>query len=796
MGCWARSARFAFLFLLIMSGITSTASPFVIADADHDSRAVSRKSDIIPAILDCLKQNKEAVLFKREIKCAPYRKGKELLQKHDSTIPFGITLDKECPNGSRDTRNENVSDEASFSARRLPASTINELIKQQSLIGSHGIRIFGAIFCEHIDIVGHELPFSLVIDWSIFKSGVEIRNLHLKADLSFDNSFIFNYLRILRSKIDGSLFGEQAFIEKLSVSNSSVGSISIGESVLYASTQFDDVSIARELSIRGAAVSYFITQFSRIGGLLDVSHSEARCAYHINKSEIGFFVAKRAGFGTVLPYSMQKDRYFDWSREFTVPVQRILSSPEVKKVVSEPESCVNEFARPYRSQFYVFDSVIRYSLCINEFQWLGPRDESPYSANEFIRPDDDTKNYIRTVIAINGNTIGNNLIIDLWSKHSSLQETMHDKVAPDLHKFEAIGVRTGGLVIDFKDSNRKYVTAVDGLEFDRIYNAHATCEYGGSESMAAPIYEARKLSIISDFTEQLELPTVDDVLKWLNLNNSGSSQPFTAFANAFEKAGQDSTRIKVARADQELCGSAARWLSESVMILICPKSAYQRSTIRPSRESGEIASANLQAPSQAAVFADQLGSDGGWSDLRRGFREIMSPLSDFAQLVFRSTLSLLADHGYRPGKVLWWVSLTLIVFWLIFLWPLGVIAYVPRPGSAPERTLSEEEKKELDSAQPKPLGFSFLIDRFIPGYQINRTHYEIYRYFKRVPLSPAPGAHYPRTVRRLFFVDWPVAPIVDKTEEAGIEKWLLVLRLLGLVFAIFLAAAVSALVVK
>jgi hypothetical protein len=182
----------------------------------------------------------------------------------------------------------------------------------------------------------------------------------------------------------------------------------------------------------------------------------------------------------------------------------------------------------------VFDSTIKSSLCVNEFQWLAPRDPGPYTSEEFFKPRHKTDEYLRTVIAINGNTIGKNLIIDLWSKEPNTHD--HDMVSERVHKFKAIGVNAGGLVIDFTESNRKFFTTVDGLQFERVYNAHAACEYGGSETLMAPVSEHRKLSIIADFREQLQLPTVEDVLQWLNLNESGSTQPYTAFAAAFENA--------------------------------------------------------------------------------------------------------------------------------------------------------------------------------------------------------------------------------------------------------------------
>jgi hypothetical protein len=172
----------------------------------------------------------------------------------------------------------------------------------KSNVEPHGIRIVGAIFCKKVDLVGLDSPFSIVLDKSVFAGGIEIRNLRVQGDLAFDGALILHELTITRSLIAGSLFGDKSFIEKLSIGDSSIdSSASFTDSVLFGSAQIYKVSIDKELSVRGSALSYFITQFSKIGEVLDLSHSEARCAYHINKSEIGYLVARRAGFGTVEP---------------------------------------------------------------------------------------------------------------------------------------------------------------------------------------------------------------------------------------------------------------------------------------------------------------------------------------------------------------------------------------------------------------------------------------------------------------------------------------------------------------
>ena len=434
------------------------------------STRVTHISEVVRSISECLANDQEAVLFTDSVDCMPYRQGQYHLKPSHSDAPFDFNSEKHCPEESSNRP---------FNGRRLTAETIKTIAKNtDKKIGPHGIRILRAIFCEKVDLVGLELPFSLVLDKSVFTEGIEIRNIKMRGDLSFDDSFVFKHLNILRSHIDGSIFGDTAFIQDLAVLETTInGSVSFHQSVLFHIARFDGVAIARELSVRGSALSYFMLQFSRITGLLDVSHSEARCAYHINKSEIGFLVAKRSGFGTIAQYTgpvVDQVAWRAWRRTLSPAVSDILKNDDVARVVSDKEGCVLA-TKKQTAQFYLFDSRVTSSLCISEFEWLAPRGQASDDGVFFAPRNNDADPL--TVIAINGNEIGNNLIIDLWSK----EKRIHDDVSKRLHKLEAIGVKTGGLVIDFSDSDRRYFTAVDGLNFDRIYDAHAVCEYGINE---------------------------------------------------------------------------------------------------------------------------------------------------------------------------------------------------------------------------------------------------------------------------------------------------------------------------
>ena len=417
--------------VLISALLSFAAVLFVPGAALHAQEAsTNNESDLLTEIVACLENDQEAVLSPAYIDCKPYRKGSDSL----TTPPYSFDI-TEC---GKTGNSENARAERKvFDKRQLSANVIHRLMTDfKKKIGAHGIRILGAIFCEEVKIIGHELPFSLVLDESVFASGIEIRNIKIRGDVSVDGSLVFSHLKILRSQIEGSVFSDNSFITDLLITTSAIqGSVSFNASVLYGTTLFDSVSIETELSVRASALSVFMTQFSKIGGLLDLSHSEARCAYHINKSTVGYLLAKRVGFGTIGPQQGKKPiaviwntsdglkkeipiRVYNWRKEFIDSLhersfrQKLGSNKEVSKIISKSETCINEYGRAYRTEFFVFDSTIASSLCINEFRWLTFNQPSlgDYAG---LSKDEDYDKYLKGVIAIDGNTVGNNLIIDL-----------------------------------------------------------------------------------------------------------------------------------------------------------------------------------------------------------------------------------------------------------------------------------------------------------------------------------------------------------------------------------------------
>jgi hypothetical protein len=710
------------LFTLTIS-IGQTANTETTAEADlvrklglHQIKVTS-ESNVITAILTCLTKNEEAILLPHSVSCVGYREGLTLLADHLPGAPTGFVASRDCPSGK--------SSPQSFDARRLGADAIVKLLKPPITIGTHGIRILNAIFCDRVNLVGLDLPFSIVIDKSIFNAGIEIRNLRTKGDLSIDGSFLFEQFRMVRSHVEGSLFGDGTFIAGLSLGTSTIdGSVSLTESVLFRYTQFQNSRIGRELSVRASVLSFFIAQFSHVDDLIDLSYSEARCAYHINKSEIGFIVARGAGFGTIGTPDDEllntRLKLYAWRGPFNDKVKTILGNSEVQLIVREKERCINEYDRPYRAEFFVFDSTIKSSLCVTNFKWLAPREDSS-NYNDFTSADPRADDKLHTTtIAINGNTVGSNLIIDLWDSKRGID----DKVAKRLHIFEMIGLKTGGLIIDFDDSSRNQTITVDGLQFERLYHAQASCEYGGSPT-EPPVSVDRYLSMIADFTEKLQLPKAKDALKWLDSNTIGSTQPYTVFATAFDNAGMDSTPITVAPENLQLCERAADWLAASLIRGYC-EGALRR---RENNNGGQTAS---RIPAPNLVVAASSTPIGGWHQLGATIVNMGEQLSELVQLVFQGALWLLADNGYRPGKVIWGVLVTLFVFWIWFLLPLRVVGYTAKAGpGGPEQQSLDYRDKFVGAVKLRPLGPLFLFDRLLPAYRIVQRNYEIDQFYKR-----------------------------------------------------------------
>lgn len=741
-----RRARFATVFVCCLLLTVFPKSGLTEAAPDP----VNKPDTIIDEIAKCggpgLEDSVEFYVPDR--RCVPFRNvEKTASAKYAEQQPFG---DEE-----KDIREACDNPQQSRYKDRILKSNIVRSFKKAP--GPQGLRIIGAIFCDPLDLAGLELTYPLYIERSHFRRGVIGRNLHAKGDLSFDRSIVLGKLDLGGAKIDGWLWARGAFFEELEIVSVEIkGGATFRGSVVLKQALFRSTVIGQDLTFNGAALSNLTLENSRVTSELDLNSSEARCAYIVRASAIGRVTADGVGIGLIkpLPASLPKETsnpvYLWWNRGLTtVPSQLGNTKPvapdegpmgifvsrgiaetlakfegEVarndeldkdRRDTIEPKStgCGDE-SKLEQTRFAFVDSSVQGKFCLSHFSWL-----------QRSSPADDAQH--ETVVALNSTQIPGNLWIDLHSSSSSKRdESLRKK-----RRLEAIGLSIGGLVLNF-GHKADYVTWLDGITFQRVAKP-----LEGTVSCA---------SAVSDVKDTL--PTSEDVVDWLDLNEAPSSQPFKAFIDAFERAGADATDLRVERKTRDLQQRTCQSLPglRKLFWFDCGKTS-------------------TSGPHSASMF--------GWA-------------SDIGTIVFQWLMVPVADHGLRPAKAAWSLLVVLGGFLVIFWVYLNIVGFEPKRDDK-----EAGPRPGTDAAAPWPISLLFLFDRLIPAYKIRKEHYEIRRFYSRAGKDGTEPAQYLRYFGRTF----RVRPATDAEIERA-ERWLIILRIIGVVLAVFLLAALNALISK
>jgi hypothetical protein len=572
-------------------------------------------SDVIERIVGCLNTGREAVLLHDRVECTKYKDGSAFLKEQDSTMPLKLDVAKVCDD-SKDKPKD---------WRRLSNTAIKRIaVKLEKPYNSLGIRVLGAIFCEQVDLIGLDLPYSLVIDQSLLRGGFEARNFHTRGDLSFDGSMALHTIWVSRSRVDGTIFGNGAHIEKLQILDSEIhGSLIFRESVLPEPAIFDTVALSGELSMRRSALSYFVLQFSKVGGVLDLTESQATCAYVVRKTEIGDLVAVNAGFGV----NKGADRFY-WRLDHEPAdfVQDAIKARRTRTSAADSDCAYWKIALP--GAFRLFDTHVRSSLCLRSFQWLTSRRDN--QATSFV-----------TFADLN---VGATTFIDLGNSRGSAQAR---DGGGEKHKFETVGLATHSLILNFDTRSQPDEMSMSGLGFVQVYAAaDVQCAYD-------PKYYERptgdvelRLDNVSDPRSQLRLPRVNEVMSWLNSNCLATTQPFAAFVEAAQKSGNDTDakKFRIARANKELL-------------------------LRISRAFGTAKTSNCSTSAEQKVEEDQSQTGVIW--------KAVTFLNDMLAIAFGILLWAVAQHGYRPEQAGFFVLATLVGAGVYFWLWTRVVGFIP-----------------------------------------------------------------------------------------------------------------------
>ena len=705
----------------------------VVAEAPIDKIIIPSNSDVITQIVACLAKGQEVVLQVAKVECTRYLSGAKIFAGEvvelDTGAPYTYDVTEVCnpANAGKDFR-------------WLPGDAIKRIAAAQNpKVSSSGIRILGAVFCNFVDLVGLDLPYSLIIDRSFFGAGIEARNFRTSGDFSFDESVSNSTITLARSHIGGTVYGSESRIRKLQIFDS-------GNSRLADFPQFG-ISRPGRIRHRGAIGRI---ECAPVGAFLffpAIQQGEWRPRPHrkpvevrrqICKSEIGDLVAVDSGFGIGVRTGNGAD-LFDWRDDgnFGRSIRAVNASFHSAGTTVADKCDYSNLAKP--GNFLVSDTTVRSSFCMRSFHWLS---QSKKNAGRI-------KSYVR----FNDLTVGATMFIDFTRPVKKSED--------ETHTFDAIGMKTRSLIFDFNGDKQVDRTSTSGLAFDDVYAAGADieCKYE-LDLYATPkpysvewIEKPRNVENIENLRSQLRLPKVIEVMNWLNNNCMQTTQPFSAFVDAAQRTGNDSDakQLRIARASKELWLRITRLINGHIETSTCDDET---------------------APAVPNTSASGTGSS-----------DFFQYVGDVVTVIFGSLLAILADHGYRPEKVGWFVAAVLVLS-LIYFWAwLRIVAFMPA-------------KRNV----VRPIGLLFLFDRVLPAYRICEEHYQIKSFYRILywpwwppgTLPPQRGRNAPKTLEylRLKF------PVVKATpaEAARVETALDIIKVIGLVFAIFLVAAINALV--
>jgi hypothetical protein len=756
--------------------------------------AWSTPDPVVQQIAKCLHDGKEVVMAaKPEDRCVERSAGASIARA--AGMPFEADIAAVC----RDQNDPRV----------LSGDVIKRLARQADQpIAPSGIRIIGAVFCGDVDLVGLEMNYSLVLDYSAFNNRIAGRNARIHGDLSVESSVVRESFALSRSHVDGSVYLNDGFMLRSVAFDAQVdGSWHQVNSITLQLADFHGLKVSGDFDLSSSALTKLQITSSQIKGGLYLTGSEARCAYHIKANDIRSVAMEKTGFGSLVSaegagISDQTKRsvaHFWWKRLSSpvadagqdaakkyAPVSARLGSRSVSDLVQaelhpEPKDApvCNDMVASKNAEFYFFDNQVQ-TICLRSFGWLAP---APGTTDA------------TTILALHGTKIASNLIIDVGDpdRKQSLSgaDSEKRKALAKTRRFEALSVSMDTLIFNFSaDEAQDYVTYLDGFKFNQVRDGALDCEYQQPkpEKTGRAATDKNGAAKRERIQTRVALPDVKNVEHWLQRNGASSSQPYTAFVDALDKAGGDAVHLRIAQRSRDVCEKTIPWLGWAIE-WFCNKRIHSLAARDAYAGPSDQRSGSAADPSPKSAPDSKPKSAAA-----ENARAVVRGGTDVLVLAYQWALWGLADHGFRPSKALLATLFVLGVFWLWFWFKLRIVGFEPKSEEKSKEHLVQKQSVAVPDIWP--IGPLFLFDRLVPVYRVRDEHYSIARYFRAARANEI-SAHRDRgnpPYRMAFFrKNCFVYPVGDE-EKARAEKWLVVLRIIGVVLSVFLLAAINALI--
>ena len=355
---------------------------------------------------------------------------------------------------------------------------------------------------------------------------------------------------------------------------------------------------------------------------------------------------------------------------------------------------------------------------------------------------DDKNRPEKSIIYLNEDIVDGATWLDIKNRMQSLSGRP-DGNGPRLSIFN---LQTGTFVLDFEVTKNDVLVSVNGLHFERVYSAKDKCETALSPRATNEKARPRDAREIPQFPPSLSLPKPEHVTAWVKKNEFKGTQPFAQFVSVFERAGD-------AEAAREL---KIQGETTTLMRSFC-------------KSWGFYCESENDAFSEKSNDVDQ--ANGVASAIGQAFQRMEDRLVGLLQFLLWN----LAAHGFRPERVVWFALGTLLIYWLV-IQLAGVVGFSVI-----------DERRSGEPPRIQPIGLIFLFDTLIPGYKLREDHSKPLQFYV---LADQAQATYPF---KRFLKVWNVTEASER-QQRTIKICFDLLRWLGLIFAIFLFAAIGRLV--
>ena len=741
---------FQIVFAFILAFLFIVHSNFVIfATAEADQGPTNLPSRL-QKIAECLRSGNEAILqAEAPPRCVPYLAGVKELDKAKVEPPYLTDYKSICAKGG----NEPDSDQ-----RLLERDAISVLAARlKDSMDPHGIRIIGGIYCQGFDITGLDINYSIALDRSVFGDSekISLRNFKTTGDFSLDNSVMHHSVNIISSTIGGTIYVDYSSLKNLTIAASNVGGeVNLKKTNIIYRLSLESTTINGDFDASYGYFAYLSIRNNKISGMLDLGQTHARCFYDLRKNDIGGIILTNFGFGlqqqsgaTAKDAIYEYDQVIDEIDKKTYngdPKIRYSNSNSFVKNFENREQCVS--INPVSPATLVLvDNHIKASMCLRVPRWLKSMTTTPAISN----------------IYMNENLIDGALWMDFDERFGRSPRTdSAGTIINDKHIIGIFNVTANTLVLNFNFKDPSATINLNGLHFKKVYNSRERCE--AAVSLRAPQFtgpDAEREFAKTTFPPKLRLPNTQQILTWIDRNSFKATQPFAEFVNALERAGDsDGARdLKVEEATFRL-GRRGDDLVQRLM------AAFSTSVPRDA----------VAVPSDAASIAGAEDPETPSSNLSK----VMAWIVDLIDYVASFTLWLLVDHGYRPAHIFFWVFFTIAAYLVIYHGFIRVVGF---------SVAGELAKSDASTWVPKQkihtIGILFLFDHLLPAYKLRNIDYNVLDYYERT----RDGTGQP-------FSCFGIRCLIKKASAAKVrkfERYLNFLRFLGLIYFVFIIAALS-----